>query len=119
MIAKFVQGELVVILTLYECKGANAQMVLYDNFDAGVINPAKWVGAPNYDPDIREEPRQLVATPDEWQDKRLLLMQRAYSATTGNNGSSGGLFGLSFPNPTARPDAELWFESVSSAAPRV
>ncbi len=28
-------------------------------------------------------------------------MQRAYSATTNDNGTSGGLFGLSFPNPSA------------------
>jgi hypothetical protein len=82
--------------------GANAQMVLYDNFDTGVINPSKWVGEQFFDPDIREALRELAPAQNVPQAKqRLHLMHRAYSATTDDNGSSGGLFGLSFPNPSA------------------
>jgi hypothetical protein len=100
MLTKFIQAAVVVVLTLVWCKGARAQMVLYDNFNASVINPAKWVGTWD-DPDIREALRQIAAVPGVPNDKQLHIMQRAYSATTDNNGSSGGLFGLSFSNPSA------------------
>jgi len=96
----FFQVVVVVVGTLHWCETASAQMILYDNFDASVIDPAKWVGAEGYDPDIREALRQIAAVPGVPKDKRLHLMQRVYSATTDNSGSSGGLFGLSFPNPS-------------------
>lgn len=100
-VRSFFQAAVVVVLTLCCCKATSAQMALYDNFDASVINPAKWVGAQNYDPDIREALRQIAAVPGVPKDRRLHLMERAYSATTDNNGASGGLYGLSFPNSGA------------------
>jgi hypothetical protein len=45
MFRQFVQAALVIVLAFFCCKAASAQMVLYDNFDASVINPAKWVGS--------------------------------------------------------------------------
>lgn len=32
----------------------SAQLVQYDNFTSHRINPDKWIGLQNYDPDIRE-----------------------------------------------------------------
>jgi len=96
-VAKFIQAAAVVLLTLLWCKAASAQR-LYDNFGAGVINPAKWVAAQNYDPDMREALREIAVVRGR---RRLHLYEIAYSATTDNNGTSGGLFGLSFPNPSA------------------
>ena len=100
LITKFVHAAMLVVLALCWCKAASAQMVLYDNFDANLINPAKWVGNPG-DPHIQEELRTLAAVPGVPKDKQLHLMQRAYGGTTDNSGSSGGLFGLSFRNPSA------------------
>ena|SRR5215469_9102449 len=76
-------------------------LVLYDNFNSSVINPAKWAGLQNYDPDLRETVRDLTPTPGVKGDYRLHLMHRAYSAVTDDSGGSGGLWGLSFPNPSA------------------
>jgi hypothetical protein len=101
MFRQFVQAAMVVVLALVGCKAANAQMVLYDNFDAtSTINPAKWAGVPG-DPHILDELRELAAVPGVPKDKQLHLYQKAYGATTDNSGSSGGLFGLSFLNPSA------------------
>lgn len=97
---KFVTAAIVVALTLSLCAAASGQMVLYDSLRTGVINPDKWVGAPG-DPDIREAVRQSLVVMSSSNNVGLHLMQKAYSATTDDNGSSGGLFGLSFPNPSA------------------
>src|ERR1035441_8229278 len=101
MFRQFVQAAMVVVLALLWCGAATAQLVLYDNFDAtSTINPAKWVGNPG-DPHILDELRELAAVPGVPKNKQLHLYQIAYGATTDNSGSSGGLFGLSFPNPGA------------------
>lgn len=101
MKAKFLQAAVVLVLTFSWCKAASAPLVLYDNFDTSVIDPFKWVGAQNFDPDLRETLRELAPVPGVPNDRRLHLMHRAYSATTDDSGNSGGLFGLSFPNPSA------------------
>ncbi|HKV77840.1 MAG TPA: hypothetical protein VJP02_06860 [Candidatus Sulfotelmatobacter sp.] len=78
---------------------AFAQLVLYDNFNSTLIDPTKWLGGQTYDLDMREAQRGLVPTPKVAGDRRLLLMQRGYSAITDNNGASGGVFNLAFANP--------------------
>jgi len=103
---KFLQVAVVVVLAVSWCKAAGTQkagsasLVLYDNFDATLINPAKWVGTYD-DPGILETVRQIVAVPGVPKDKELHLMQRSYGVTTDDNGATGGLSGLSFPNPSA------------------
>ncbi len=100
MMSKFVRAALLIVIALSACKGASAQMVLYDNFDTTVINPAKWVGSPG-DPLILDELRELAAVPGVPKAKQFHLMERVYGVTTDNSGSTGGLFGLSFINPSA------------------
>lgn len=99
-------------LLLLPTAGA-AQLVLYDNFDSNLIDPAKWQDLPA-DSDIREAVRQLVATSGVANDRRLHLSQRAYSATSDDIGSSGGLFGLAFPMPSAV--TEISFTLVVNSA---
>jgi len=80
---------------------ASAQLVLYDNFSKKTIDPTKWEGLQNFDSDLRESIRELTPTPGNDDDNRLHLGQRAYSAVTDDNGGSGGMWGLAFPNPSA------------------
>ncbi len=84
------------MLTLFE--RANAQLVPYDHFNSCHIDPSKWSGAQNYDPDIRESERRIAGEPG---DRHLLLAETAYSSTGDNVGGSGGIFGLNFSNPDA------------------
>ena len=94
----------VAVLTLAQLwllSTASAQLVLYDNFSKRTIDPAKWTGLQNFDPDLRETIRELTPTPWNDDDNRLHLGQRAYSAVADDNGGSGGLWGLAFPNPAA------------------
>lgn len=94
----------VAVLTLAQLwllSTASAQLVLYDNFSKRTIDPAKWTGLQNFDPDLRETIRELTPTPWNDDDNRLHLGQRAYSAVTDDNGGSGGVWGLAFPNPSA------------------
>jgi hypothetical protein len=89
--------------TVGEASSANrlGWLVLYDNFNSKRINPAKWDGTQNFDPDLREASRELEPRFDDGGHHRLRLMHRAYSSVADDNGSSGGLWGLSFPNPGA------------------
>jgi len=95
----------VILLPLALSQAGAAQLVLYDNFNSKHIDPSKWVGV--YDPDILEAVRELAVVPETWGDRHshpnrsLHISDRAYSATSDDYGSSGGLFGLSFPDPTA------------------
>lgn len=86
------------ILTLTLSKRGEAQLVLYDDLTSCQINPSKWSGAQNYDPDIRESVRRIVG---ENGDRHLRLLETAYSSTSDDVGGSGGGFGLNF----ARPDS--------------
>jgi hypothetical protein len=90
----------VTLLALSLSEAGVAQLVLYDNFNSKHIEPAKWNGAQNYDPDLRESVREITPTQDNG-GHRLHLMQTAYSAVTDNIGGSGGVWGLAFPNPSA------------------
>jgi len=90
-----------------------AQLVLYDDFKSSQIAPSKWLGTPA-DPDMREAVRELVG---EEENRRLRLSQRAYSATTDDVGTSGGLFGLAFPAPNKI--TEVSFTVVVKAAQAV
>jgi len=77
---------------------SSAQLVPYDDFSSRYINPAKWNGSQNYDPDLREAVRQIVHGKNHGS---LRLSQTAYSSTADDAGASGGVFGLMFPNPDA------------------
>ena len=92
-----------VFLTLALSKAGSAQLVLYDNFKSDRIGPSKWIGTFG-DPDQREVVRQVVG---EEEDRRLHLSQTAYSATTDDVGSSGNIFGLEFPVPSAITEASF------------
>jgi hypothetical protein len=86
------------VLTLGKPTGGG--LILYDDFDESVIDPNKWVASQNFDPDLRESVRRIESSSEE-SGRALHLLHRAYSATTDNNGTSGGGFGLSFANPGA------------------
>lgn len=90
---------------------AQSWLVLYDNFNSKHIDPSKWGGLQFYDPDVREVVRDLAG---EDRNRRLHLSQMAYSATTDDNGSNGGGFGLAFPVPGAID--EVSFEVVVNKA---
>ena len=77
--------------------GADA-LVLYDDFKTEQIDPSKWVGVDDDSANVLEVVRQLTG---EEEDRRLNLSARAYSGITNNSGTSGGVFGLSFINPSA------------------
>lgn len=100
MVNKFVKIGMVVILTLLWCKAASAQMVLYDDFHAGVIDPAKWAGVPD-DQYTLEVLREITGVPGVPKAKQLHLYERSYSTITDNNGTSASGLGLSFTNPSA------------------
>jgi hypothetical protein len=88
------------ILLLLACgltKAGASQLALYDNFKSNRIDPSKWIGTFD-NPDQLEVVRQVVG---EEEDRRLQLSETAYSATTDDVGSSGSIFGLQFPMPTA------------------
>ena len=80
-------------------KATVAQLVLYDNFNSKHIDPAKWDGF-FLDPDARDAVREIAATPEKDNDRRLHIKESTYSVTTDDNGASGSIFGLSFPVPT-------------------
>ena len=92
-------------------KRAEAQLVLYDRFDSCHINPSKWSGAQNYDPDLRESERRIAGEPG---DRALRLAETAYSSTSDNVGESGGEFGLNFAEPDAL--TEIAFSVVVTRA---
>jgi hypothetical protein len=100
-----------VLVTFTFSKAGVPQLVLYDNFKSTHIDPSKWIGWQFFDPDIREEVRQLVG---EEEDRRLHLSQMAYSAITDDNGASGGGFGLAFPVPAVI--TEISFDLVVKEA---
>src|SRR5215472_1749716 len=85
------------LLTFALAKAGVAQLKLYDDFHSKQIDPSKWVGTFG-DPDQRDVVRTLVG---EEEDRRLHISQTAYSATTDDVGSSGNIFGLEFPVPSA------------------
>ena len=68
-------------------------MVLYDDFSAKLIDPAKWFGAYG-DTAMLESSRQIVGG-------RLHLNMRAYADTDAEGGGRGGVWGLGFPLPDA------------------
>lgn len=91
-----------VLVTLTLPKAGVAQLVLYDDFTSKNIDPSKWVGEPSSTPggsdkDRREVAVQLVGGKG---NRRLRLLETAYSATTDNNGGSGSGFGLGFAVPS-------------------
>lgn len=90
----------IVVLTLGFPTLGGAQVVLYDNFNANQINPAKWIGLGG-DPDLREVVRTLAPNPALPGDRRLRLFQRAYAQTSTDSGGSGNVFGLGFPQPAS------------------
>jgi hypothetical protein len=87
-----------VLLASALAKAGVSQLVLYDDFQSGRIDPSKWTGWQFFDPDVREAVRQLVG---EEENRRLRLSYTTYSATTDDSGGSGGGFGLAFPVPSA------------------
>lgn len=89
-------GIIVVCIALSQ--PSSAQLEPYDDFNAGYINPSKWNGSQNYDPDLREAVRQIVHGKNHGS---LRLSQTAYSSIADDAGGSGGVFGLQFPEPDA------------------
>lgn len=85
-----------ILLVTALCRSSAAQLVPYDDFQSRAINPDKWNGSQNYDPDLREAVRQIVRGKNHGS---LRLTQTAYSATTDDAGGSGGVFGLQFAEP--------------------
>jgi hypothetical protein len=92
---------LLTLAQLWLLSTASAQLVLYDNFSKKTIDPTKWEGWQDTDTTLRETIRELTPTPRNYDDNRLHLSQRVYSAVTDDNGGSGGAWGLKFPNPAA------------------
>ena len=88
------------LLTLAFSKASVAQLVLYDNFNLHHIDPLKW-DTDFFDSNAREMVRELTATPEKDDDRRLHLSETTYSTTTDDNGASGSIFGLNFPVPSA------------------
>ena len=105
---------ILLLLTFVLSRAAVAQLVLYDNFKSSRIDASKWTGWQFFDPDVREEVRQLAG---EDENRRLRLSYTAYSATTDNSGGSGGGFGLAFPDPSAI--TEISFAAVVNRATAV
>jgi hypothetical protein len=85
-------------MTLALITAGAAQTVSYDDFKSHRIDPSKWIGGQNYDPDLRETTR-AIAREDE--NRGLHLAQTAYSSTVDDVGGSGGVFGLNFAVPDA------------------
>lgn len=82
-----------------KAKASADALVLYDDFKTEQIDPSKWVGVPTViSANVLEAVRHLTG---EEEDRRLDLSARAYSGITNNSGTSGGVFGLSFINPSA------------------
>ena len=48
-----------ILLAFATSLSSGAQLVPYDNFNSNHINPSKWTGAQEYDPDLRETVRQI------------------------------------------------------------
>jgi hypothetical protein len=90
----------VFLLTLASSKATVAQLVLYDNFNSRRIDPARWDGS-FLDPDARDVVREVTATPEKDDDRRLHIKESTYSVTTDDSGASGSIFGLGFPVPNA------------------
>lgn len=91
-----VPNLITILLGMALSSSCAAQLAPYDDFDSRYINPAKWTGLQNYDPDLREGVRKIVSGRN---GGSLRLPQRAYSSTTHDVGGSGGLFGVHFPEP--------------------
>jgi hypothetical protein len=81
-----------------------AQLIPYDDFSSRTIDPSKWNGSQNFDPDLRDTVRQIVRVKNHGS---LRLSQTAYSSTMDDAGASGGVFGLMFPNPDAITEASF------------
>src|SRR6201993_1378206 len=94
------------LLTLAFSKASVAQLVLYDNFNLHHIDPLKW-DTDFFDSNAREMVRELTATPEKDDDRRLHLSETTYSTTTDDNGASGSIFGLGFPVPSAITEASF------------
>ena len=75
-----------------------AQLIRYDDFHSRNIDPSRWYGLQNYDPDLREAQRKIVR---EDRHGGLQLSHTAYSSMADDSGGSGGVFGLGFPDPDA------------------
>jgi len=99
-VKKFVKIGMVVIFALLWSNAASAQMVLYDDFHTGSIDPTKWAGAAD-DQYTLEVLREIAAVPGVPKAKQLHLYERSYAPITDNNGTSGSGLGLSFANPSA------------------
>ena len=69
------------LLTLAWSKASVAQRVLYDNFNATRINPAKWDGF-FLDSDSRDAVREISPTPGQDDGRSLHLKESTYSVTT-------------------------------------
>ncbi len=93
-----------VLLTFALSKASVAQLVLYDDFKSKQIDPSKWIGWQFFDPDVREATRQLTG---EEENRRLRILQTAYSVISDDSGASGGGFGLAFPVPSAITEASF------------
>jgi hypothetical protein len=80
--------------------GVNS-LVLYDDFNGAGINPAKWDDNSNL-VGMREVVRELSPSyQGQGNNRRLRLLQQAYSWTGNDAGSSYGGLGLRFTNPAA------------------
>lgn len=84
-------------LTLALSQAGVTQQVLYDNFRANNLDPAKWA-AQGPDSFVLEAVRKLDG---EEEDRHLHLSEMAYGPITDDSGTVGGSFGLLFTNPSA------------------
>jgi hypothetical protein len=90
-----------VLVTLILSEAGVAQLKLYDDFNSKQIDPSKWVGEPPSIPGASNKDRREVTVElaDRKGDRRLHISERAYSATSDNNGAGGSGFGLGFAKP--------------------
>jgi hypothetical protein len=87
---------LVVALTVISANSAWAaeSLVLYDDFNAKLINPDKWFGRTS-----GTSGNELLETVREIKGNRLHLLSRSYGRTDNNNGGSLSQVQLFFTNP--------------------
>jgi hypothetical protein len=89
-------------------------LVLYDNFNGRLINPAKWYDTAQ-SAQMREAVRDLSPSyQGEGNNRRLRIFQRAYSPADGNQDLTFGWLGLRFTNEAAI--TEVSFEVTVPAA---
>ena len=96
-------------LTMVNAAQAAAPTVLYDNFTAALINPAKWVGGESDAAGANlENLRHIVGN-------RLHLYARGAGASGFNFGTRYGSNALSFrnPNPVTAIKASVWANSAT------